>query len=141
MELPYVIFTSDNKKVSLEADTSDLILNSTPEEDVLYYSLEELPVRRIKVIGPRNPTMITSDISTNSILPFRWKNHNTTKKEHEKAPNNFKKATQGKDALEWKEAIIKELEKINRLNVWTIVDRKPSDHPITTTWVFKVKRD
>ncbi|MBW0585055.1 hypothetical protein O181_124770, partial [Austropuccinia psidii MF-1] len=30
---------------------------------------------------------------------------------------------------------------MKRLNVWEVVDRKPSDHPITTTWVFKIKCD
>ncbi|MBW0567940.1 hypothetical protein O181_107655 [Austropuccinia psidii MF-1] len=30
---------------------------------------------------------------------------------------------------------------MKRLNIWEVVDRKPSNHPITTTWVFKVKRN
>ncbi|MBW0549424.1 hypothetical protein O181_089139 [Austropuccinia psidii MF-1] len=36
---------------------------------------------------------------------------------------------------------MKDLDEMNRLNFWKIVDRKQSDHPITTTWVFKVKRN
>ncbi|MBW0481297.1 hypothetical protein O181_021012 [Austropuccinia psidii MF-1] len=48
---------------------------------------------------------------------------------------------QGKDAEKWQVAIKKELDNMNRLNFWEIVDRKTSDHPITTTWVFKVKCD
>ncbi|MBW0568604.1 hypothetical protein O181_108319 [Austropuccinia psidii MF-1] len=70
MEFPYVIFANENKEISLEADTTDLTPNSTPEEDVFHDTLEELPVRRIKVIGPWHPTLITSNISTNNILPF-----------------------------------------------------------------------
>ncbi|MBW0537026.1 hypothetical protein O181_076741 [Austropuccinia psidii MF-1] len=46
---------------------------------------------------------------------------------------------QGKDAVKCQASIIMELDEINRLKVWKILDRKPSDHPITTTWVFKVK--
>ncbi|MBW0563785.1 hypothetical protein O181_103500, partial [Austropuccinia psidii MF-1] len=91
MEFPNIIFSGENEKKSLEADTSDLTCNSTPEEDVFHDALEELPVRRIKVIGPRHPTLITSDISTENILPFSRRAHTTTNK----APKNFK--IQGKE--------------------------------------------
>ncbi|MBW0467291.1 hypothetical protein O181_007006 [Austropuccinia psidii MF-1] len=39
------------------------------------------------------------------------------------------------------QAINKELLKMKKLEVWSIEDSKTNDHPITTTWVFKVKRD
>ncbi|MBW0505197.1 hypothetical protein O181_044912 [Austropuccinia psidii MF-1] len=70
MEFPYVIFVGENEKISLKAGTGDLTPNSTPKEDVFHEALEELPVRRIKVIGPQHPTLITSDISIENILPF-----------------------------------------------------------------------
>ncbi|MBW0492428.1 hypothetical protein O181_032143 [Austropuccinia psidii MF-1] len=70
LEFPYVFFAGENQEISLEADTADLTPNSTPEEDVFHDALEELPVRRIKVIGPRHPMLITSNISTDNILPF-----------------------------------------------------------------------
>ncbi|MBW0481296.1 hypothetical protein O181_021011 [Austropuccinia psidii MF-1] len=70
MEFPYVIFVGENEKISLKAGTGYLTPNSTPKEDVFHEALEELPVRRIKVIGPQHPTLITSNISIENILPF-----------------------------------------------------------------------
>ncbi|MBW0561245.1 hypothetical protein O181_100960 [Austropuccinia psidii MF-1] len=141
MEFPYVTFAVENEKISLEADTGDLTPDSTPKEDVFHDTLEELPVRRIKVIGPQHPKLITSDIITENILPFGQQAHTTMKNELNEVPRNFKNSTQGKDTENWQAAIKKELDNINRLNAWEIVDRKPSDHPITTTWVFQVKRN
>ncbi|MBW0570239.1 hypothetical protein O181_109954 [Austropuccinia psidii MF-1] len=141
MEFPYFIFANENKEISLEADTTDLTPNSTPEEDVFHDTLEELPVRIIKVIGPRHPTLITSNISTNNILPFSQRAHTTTREELEGVPRNYNEAIRGKDTEKWQAAIMKELDNMKRLKVWEVVDRKPSDHPITTTCVFKIKRD
>ncbi|MBW0479607.1 hypothetical protein O181_019322 [Austropuccinia psidii MF-1] len=90
---------------------------------------------------PRHPKLIKSNISTENILPFSQRAHNTTKNELNKVPRNFKNSMKGKDAEKWQAEIKKELDNINRLNIWEIVDRKPSDHPITTTWVFKVKHN
>ncbi|MBW0561265.1 hypothetical protein O181_100980 [Austropuccinia psidii MF-1] len=70
MRFPYVIFADENEKKSLEDDTGNSTPNSTPEEDVFHDALEELPLRRIKVIGPQHPTLISSDINTENILPF-----------------------------------------------------------------------
>ncbi|MBW0555648.1 hypothetical protein O181_095363 [Austropuccinia psidii MF-1] len=141
MEFPYVIFVGENKEISLEADTGDLTPKSTPDEDVFHDALEELPVRRIKVIGPQSPMLITSNISTDNILPFSQRAHTTTKDELDKVPRNYNESNQGKDAEKWKAAMMKELDNIKRLNVWEVVDRKPYDHPITTTWVFKGKHN
>ncbi|MBW0531556.1 hypothetical protein O181_071271 [Austropuccinia psidii MF-1] len=42
---------------------------------------------------------------------------------------------------QWNLAIKKELQNMENLNVWTLRNRKNNDHPITSTWVFKVKED
>ncbi|MBW0490885.1 hypothetical protein O181_030600 [Austropuccinia psidii MF-1] len=51
------------------ADTSDLPSNSATEGDIFHDALEELP-GRIRVIRTRHPTLISSEITTNDILPF-----------------------------------------------------------------------
>ncbi|MBW0538165.1 hypothetical protein O181_077880 [Austropuccinia psidii MF-1] len=38
-------------------------------------------------------------------------------------------------------AINKELLNMEKLGVWSIENRKINNHPITTTWVFKVKKN
>ncbi|MBW0564734.1 hypothetical protein O181_104449, partial [Austropuccinia psidii MF-1] len=55
--------------------------------------------------------------------------------------NSYQQAINSKDGDKWKEAISKELNNMQKLEVWTIRDKIPKDHPITCTWVFKVKED
>ncbi|MBW0539982.1 hypothetical protein O181_079697 [Austropuccinia psidii MF-1] len=42
---------------------------------------------------------------------------------------------------EWRLEIQKEIHNINKLNVWTLREKTDNDHPITSTWIFKEKRD
>ncbi|MBW0571719.1 hypothetical protein O181_111434 [Austropuccinia psidii MF-1] len=44
-------------------------------EDQYHDAVEEQPSRRIGVIGPRHPTIITGDISSENILPYRRREH------------------------------------------------------------------
>ncbi|MBW0473127.1 hypothetical protein O181_012842 [Austropuccinia psidii MF-1] len=45
---------------NLSSETSDLTSDTATKADVFYDALEELPARRIRVIGPRNPTLIST---------------------------------------------------------------------------------
>ncbi|MBW0524908.1 hypothetical protein O181_064623 [Austropuccinia psidii MF-1] len=108
-------------------------------EDEFHNAMEEIPQRWIRVIGPRNPTLITGDVSEENILPYQRKAHQTV--ETSIIPNNYQQAIKSKDCDKWEEAISKELNIMKNLEVWKIRDRTPKDHPITCTWVFKVKED
>ncbi|MBW0495210.1 hypothetical protein O181_034925 [Austropuccinia psidii MF-1] len=141
LQFPIFNFSFRNDHWNLSADTSDLSSDSATEGDVFHDALEELPARRIRVIGPRHPTLISSEIRTNNILPFSRRAHKTDVVRNSTAPASFKNATEGNDKQEWTLAINKELDNMKRLGVWSIEDKKANDHPITTTWVFKVKRD
>ncbi|MBW0538984.1 hypothetical protein O181_078699 [Austropuccinia psidii MF-1] len=63
-------FKDNHQNQNLDADTSDLPSDSTTKGDVFHDALEEIPALRIRVIGPRHPTLISSEIRTNNILPF-----------------------------------------------------------------------
>ncbi|MBW0491102.1 hypothetical protein O181_030817 [Austropuccinia psidii MF-1] len=106
-------------------------------EDEFHDTVEEMPQRRIRVIGPRHPTLITGDVSEENILPYRRRAHQTV--ETSIVPRNYQQAVDSKDSNKWKNAIVKELNNMEKLDVWTIRDKTPKDHPITCTWVFKLK--
>ncbi|MBW0529576.1 hypothetical protein O181_069291 [Austropuccinia psidii MF-1] len=108
-------------------------------EDELHDAMEEIPQRRIRVIGPSHPTLITGDISEENILPYQRRAHQTV--ESKTIPNHYQQAIKSKDSKKWEEAILKELDNMKNLKVWTMRDRMPEEHPITCTWVFKIKED
>ncbi|MBW0472263.1 hypothetical protein O181_011978 [Austropuccinia psidii MF-1] len=134
-------FKSNHWNQDLDADTSDLPSDSATKGEVFHDTLEELPAPRIRVIGPRHPTLISSEIRTNNILPFSRRAHKTNLTKNTLVLNNYKTAIEVKDKKEWVLAINRELLNMEKLGVWSIEDRKENDHPITTPWVFKVKRD
>ncbi|MBW0538164.1 hypothetical protein O181_077879 [Austropuccinia psidii MF-1] len=63
-------FNNNHQSQDLDTDTSDLPSDSATKGDVFHDALEELPAWRIRVIGPRHPTLISSEIRTDNILPF-----------------------------------------------------------------------
>ncbi|MBW0572419.1 hypothetical protein O181_112134, partial [Austropuccinia psidii MF-1] len=116
---------------------------SVPEEneevDIFVDALEQQP-QRIRVIGPRHPTLISREIDRDNILPFprRQPRTNSTNLINH-TPKNYNEAMISPNKEDWNLAIQKELLNINKLNVWTLRNKKESDHPITSTWVFKEK--
>ncbi|MBW0526155.1 hypothetical protein O181_065870 [Austropuccinia psidii MF-1] len=97
-------------------------------------------VSRIKVIGPRHPTLISSDVDSHHILPYsrRPKVFLST---HDDSPRTFKQALSSSKKEVWSPAIQKELSSMNRLRVWEVVDLKPDYKLVGTTWVFRAKRN
>ncbi|MBW0542621.1 hypothetical protein O181_082336 [Austropuccinia psidii MF-1] len=71
--------------------------------------------KRIKVIGPRNPTLISSNIDKANILPYsrRLSPHLTYSN-----PNTYKKALNSVDLHLWVKAISKELNNMITLKIW-----------------------
>ncbi|MBW0494009.1 hypothetical protein O181_033724 [Austropuccinia psidii MF-1] len=134
-------FKDIHQNQNSDSDTSYLPSDSATKEDVFHDALEELPAWRIRVIGPRHPTLISSEIRTNNILPFSRRVHKTNLTKNTLVPSNYKTAIESEDKKEWMIAINKELLNMKNLGVWSIEDRKTNDHPIMTTWVFKVKKD
>ncbi|MBW0480414.1 hypothetical protein O181_020129 [Austropuccinia psidii MF-1] len=59
---------------SIVADEDD---SYSDREDEFHDTVEEIPQRRIRIIGPRHPTLITGDISENNILPYQRRAHQT----------------------------------------------------------------
>ncbi|MBW0482460.1 hypothetical protein O181_022175 [Austropuccinia psidii MF-1] len=96
--------------------------------------------RHIKVIGPRHPTLINSKINTQKILPFLHcpKVLLTTSDD---TPPTFKSALNSPASNNWSEAINQEFSSMNKLQVWDVVELKPSYKLVGTTCVFKTKRD
>ncbi|MBW0578728.1 hypothetical protein O181_118443 [Austropuccinia psidii MF-1] len=93
----------------------------------------------LKVIGPRHPTLITSNVDSIHILPYsrRVKTFITTSN----IPKTYWLALQCEEKNEWTDAIKRELLSMNKLKVWDIVDLRSNYKLVGTTWVFKLKRD
>ncbi|MBW0466666.1 hypothetical protein O181_006381 [Austropuccinia psidii MF-1] len=134
-------FKDNHQNQNLDADTSNLPSDSATKGDVFHDSLEELPAWRIRVIGSRHPTLISSEIRTYIILLFSRRAHKTNLTKNTLVLSNYKTAIESEDKKEWMIEINKELLNMEKLGVWSIEDRKKNDHLITTAWVFKVKKD
>ncbi|MBW0583466.1 hypothetical protein O181_123181 [Austropuccinia psidii MF-1] len=95
---------------------------------------------RLRVVGPRHPTIISGDISQSNILPYsrQPKTFVTVKDAN---PISYRSALSDSNCEDWKKAISKELNSMENLKVWSVVDLKPSMKLVGTTLVFRTKRD
>ncbi|MBW0543256.1 hypothetical protein O181_082971 [Austropuccinia psidii MF-1] len=79
--------------------------------------------QRVKVIGPRHPNIITSNVDSMHILPYSQK-EKVLLTTIDNAPKTYYKAIHGKNKLEWEYAIKKEFSTMNKLEVWDIIEFK-----------------
>ncbi|MBW0506632.1 hypothetical protein O181_046347 [Austropuccinia psidii MF-1] len=96
--------------------------------------------RRLRVIGPRHPTLVSCDIDRLNILPFPRHPETFFSSAHT-TPRTFKEAIGSPDREVWLNAISKELKSMADLKVWEVVNINPSYKLVGTTWVFKIKRN
>ncbi|MBW0535573.1 hypothetical protein O181_075288 [Austropuccinia psidii MF-1] len=98
------------------------------------------PPVRIRVIGPRHPTLICSDIDQQNILSHS-RRAGALLTSADETPRTFKAAISCDAKDIWIKAINKELQSMEKLKVWDIVDLDPSYKLVGTTWVFKTKKN
>ncbi|MBW0549089.1 hypothetical protein O181_088804 [Austropuccinia psidii MF-1] len=126
----------------VDLSNKDKNLDSSDEENVdptLENESEAPPPRkRIKVIGPRHPTLINSNISQENILPYARRSaaHLT-----HMDPTSYNEAMKSASSELWHKAIGKELQNMCHLKVWEEVPISKETKLIGTTWVFKTKRN
>ncbi|MBW0536050.1 hypothetical protein O181_075765, partial [Austropuccinia psidii MF-1] len=139
---PSPIQTAEEFSTDSEEDSSSIEFNSIDNEDEDTYvdALEHQP-KRICVIGPRHPTLISSKIDSNNILPFPQRQARANLTNLNPNPKTFNEAMSSPNREDWDLAIKIEPQNMKKLDVWTLRDKKDDDHPITSTWVFKRKID
>ncbi|MBW0462000.1 hypothetical protein O181_001715 [Austropuccinia psidii MF-1] len=93
---------------------------------------------RIKVIGPRDPTLISSNIDQLNLLPFP-RTGNALITNTLTIPSTYKSALKSEDRVLWQEAINKELNKTNQHNIWEVIDMKEDYKLVGTAWIFRIK--
>ncbi|MBW0523127.1 hypothetical protein O181_062842 [Austropuccinia psidii MF-1] len=98
------------------------------------------PPRRIRVIGPRHPTLISCDLDSTNVLPYP-RRPNALISSCSDTPRTYQGAIKSSKSEKWIKSISKELDSMNRLEVWDVVDLDPKFRLVGTTWVFKVKKD
>ncbi|MBW0514704.1 hypothetical protein O181_054419 [Austropuccinia psidii MF-1] len=93
------------------------------------------PPRRIKVIGPHHPTLISCDLNGSIVLPYsRWPKAFASSCDY--TPRTYQGAIKSSNRKKWMESISKELGSMNRLDVWDVVDLDPKFKLVGTTWGF-----
>ncbi|MBW0592117.1 hypothetical protein O181_131832 [Austropuccinia psidii MF-1] len=117
---PMTIEETSNNSGHQENHSNIESISNYEDEDVFVDALEQQP-QRIRVIGPRHPTLISSEINSDNILPFtqRQPRVNLTNLTNH-TPKNYSKAMSSSNKESWKLAIHKELVNIDNLNVWTL---------------------
>ncbi|MBW0579665.1 hypothetical protein O181_119380, partial [Austropuccinia psidii MF-1] len=98
------------------------------------------PPRRIRVIGPWHPTLISCDLDSTNVLPYP-RRPNALISSCCDTPRTYQGAIKSSKSEKWIESISKELDSMNELEVWDVVDLDPNFRLVGTTGVFKVKKD
>ncbi|MBW0545793.1 hypothetical protein O181_085508 [Austropuccinia psidii MF-1] len=89
-------------------------------------------------IGPRHPSLISSDINPKNV-PLYPRRSQALITSEDKAPSTFKGALQSPEKEQWGDAIRKELSSVAKLEVWDFMYLDPGFELVGTTWVFKLK--
>ncbi|MBW0494845.1 hypothetical protein O181_034560 [Austropuccinia psidii MF-1] len=97
------------------------------------------PKKRIKVIGPRHPTLISSSIIEENILPYPRHPKALMTLLNTSDPASAKQAIKSDNSEHWLQAISKELGTIDELKVWDVAPITNKTKIVGTTWVFKEK--
>ncbi|MBW0537815.1 hypothetical protein O181_077530 [Austropuccinia psidii MF-1] len=111
---------TSNDSVHQENPSNIKSISDCEDDDIFVDALEQQP-QIIQVIGPRHPTLISSEINSNNILPFPQRQPRVNFPDlTNNTPKNYSEAMSSSNKENWKLAIHKELLDINNLNVWTL---------------------
>ncbi|MBW0526091.1 hypothetical protein O181_065806 [Austropuccinia psidii MF-1] len=89
---------------------------------------------RLRVIGPRNPTLISSNNLPHSRRAAAFLSS------VEAAPQNFNMEVNSASKYVCLAAIAKELKSMEYLKLWDVLELSPTFKLFRTTWVFKVRK-
>ncbi|MBW0516534.1 hypothetical protein O181_056249 [Austropuccinia psidii MF-1] len=134
--------TASQKDNEIETETTEICKQTAPTQNIEGSNNEAPPAQQpqIKIIGPRHPTIISSQINDINILPYKRRTNALLTTVNE-APNTYSKAIKSKDNSLWPEAINNELTNMETLRVWDVVELQDDYKIVGTTWVFKIKRN
>ncbi|MBW0521793.1 hypothetical protein O181_061508 [Austropuccinia psidii MF-1] len=94
----------------------------------------------IQVMGPHHPTLVLSDINNLNIPPYRRRETLFLSLEIY-TPGPYKGALNAPDKDLWLEAISKEVQSLENLNTWEVVEKQGNFRLFGTTWVFRLKKN
>ncbi|MBW0537724.1 hypothetical protein O181_077439 [Austropuccinia psidii MF-1] len=125
-----------NEQVNVVDEVHQLV----DEEEIPQEHPANVQPRRLRVIGPRHPTLISSNLDTSNILPYS-RRPKALISSSDNTPCTYKGTINSINKEKWINSISKELNSMNKLGVWDIVDLDPSFKLVGRTWFFKIKRD
>ncbi|MBW0561044.1 hypothetical protein O181_100759 [Austropuccinia psidii MF-1] len=132
---------SNNHNLVNKALDSHSLAEEESEQDLEDNEAVDNERRRIKVTGPRHPTLISSEIREENILPYPRRPKALMTSSDLNNPASYRQAIRSRNSNQWLNAIKKELHTMSELNVWEIVPIPKDTQLIGTTWVFKTKRN
>ncbi|MBW0511256.1 hypothetical protein O181_050971, partial [Austropuccinia psidii MF-1] len=94
----------------------------------------------IRVIRPFHPSLVSSDINSLNILPYTMR-ADALLTLADSSPCTYKEALNAPEKELWLAAIKKELNSMDKLQVWEVAERHRNFKLIGTTWVFRLKKD
>ncbi|MBW0500087.1 hypothetical protein O181_039802 [Austropuccinia psidii MF-1] len=127
---------TSNDSVHQENPSNIKSISDREDDDIFVDALKKQP-QRIRVIGPRHPTLISSKINSNNILPFPQRQPrvnltdliNHTPKQ---CPVQIKEIGNLQYTKNFSTSITL---------MYGLFEKKENNHPITSTWLFKEKMD
>ncbi|MBW0466956.1 hypothetical protein O181_006671 [Austropuccinia psidii MF-1] len=122
--------TNSNSNIEDSSSSIDSTSLDNESKNIFVDALEQQS-KRIRVIGPRHPTLISSKIDSNNILPFSRRHTGENLTNLTQTPRMFNEAMNSLNKEKWNFAIKKEPQNIEKLNVWTLRNKKDDDHPIS----------
>jgi transposase InsO family protein len=135
----------DDKEIYFDSfDETSSVASENPalEEEQITDDPADASRPTLTVIGPRHPTIIRGDITTENILPYsRRRPQAFVTSVIQSTPSHYNQAIKGSDGSSWSAAIASELDSMKKLKVWEVVDLTPSMKTVGTTWVFRKKSD
>ncbi|MBW0534400.1 hypothetical protein O181_074115 [Austropuccinia psidii MF-1] len=134
--------SQDNVSCSLSEGSSRVVDEVHEPSCVAEAVVDSNPINtsRIKVIGPRHPTLIVGDVASRNILPYQ-RRPKTLVTSISKTSRTYNQAINSLEKDRWLKSISKELASMNQLHVWDVVDLKSDYKLVGTTWVFRIKKD
>ncbi|MBW0566761.1 hypothetical protein O181_106476 [Austropuccinia psidii MF-1] len=134
--------TAPTPNNEMETEATETCKPTATIQDIEESNNEALQTQqpRIKIIGPHNPMLISSEVNNINILPYK-RRKNALLITINKAPNTYSKVIKSKDNSLWQQAINNELTNMEALKVWDVVELQDGYEIVGTTWVFKIKKN
>jgi Reverse transcriptase (RNA-dependent DNA polymerase) len=134
IEVPKIDNLNEYEEYIEEPEPSNASIEEEIEEETT-----NIPLRRSA--REKRPTQRLSQAYLASKAYISLANDNIEPKEDFKEPKSYKEAMESPQKEQWLKAMATELKTLNENKTWTPVKNHPDIRPISTRWVYKIKKN